>query len=86
MDLIYDKVKNTEHIHIFNHVRVALKVLTAADIVSAGSGHHILEYIKQGQMGRTNTLVCPESEKLPKRWIDAWNTILSTAVDGELLL
>ena len=84
MDLVYDSVTNPDHIHIFNHVRIALKVLTAADIVAVGHGYSILEDVKNRKSVRNSSLGWQHSEKLPPSWIKMWKMILEIVVQPHI--
>ena len=66
MDVIFREVNNPEHIHIFNHVRIALKLYTASDIVSIGSGATILPNVLKGINLRGSKLGWAKSEPIPK--------------------
>ena len=84
MDVVYKEVANVEHVHIFNHVRVALKLYTASDIVALGTGSTILPNILSGLNHRASTLAWPTSESLPPRWITIWETILVSIIQPNL--
>lgn len=80
MDVVFREVNNPEHIHIFNHVRIALKLYTASDIVSIGSGATILPNVLKGINLRRSKLGWAKSEPIPKRWVQIWESILTTVI------
>lgn len=80
VDIIYSEGRNIEHINIFNHVRIALKVYTASDIVALETGSTILKSIMRGGNYRRSTFGWPKSEPLPTRWMKIWETMLRTYI------
>lgn len=76
MDVIYEEVQNVYHVHIFNHMRIALKLHSASDIITLGSGTQILQSILDGKNYRQSTLGWPNSEPIPTQWLKVWKSLL----------
>ena len=85
MDAIHKNVNNTEHVQIFNHVRIALKLLTASDIVALGSGNRIIPAILKGDNSRTSSLGWPNSDNIPPRWLLIWESLLNNIIQPKLI-
>ena len=85
MDKVFESQHTSEHIHIFNHVRIALKVITASDIVTLGSNAHVLRSVRKGCIKRRSKLQWPKSENIPAKWLEVWNCILDDVIIPHLL-
>ena len=81
MDLIHESVTNVDHIHVFNHVRLALKLLTASDIVAVANGARVLDSIKNCKNHRKSTMCWPHSEKIPPSWKKIWSMLITNIVE-----
>ena len=67
-------------IQIINEIRLHLKLLTASDIVTLGSGSEILPNIYDAVNHRDSTLEWPETSSFPPTWIPLWRTALTVAI------
>ena len=76
MDEVFQSDISNEYKRIFNLVRQKLQVLTASDIVLAGTSNRICPELLQCINHRASTLKWPNVGTLPKQWKQIWNSIL----------
>ena len=61
---------------ILNEMRMALRLITASDIVSIGSNTSILSNILNGVNHRESKLEWPRSDEIPEGWAQIWKSAL----------
>jgi len=78
MDLFHSKVNDLKQLHILNSCRIALKIITIADMVDWKSGR-ILPSILLGRNNRESDLNWPNKE-VPDNWWKEWKTYCETYI------
>ena len=76
MDEIFQPDLSKEHKKIFNLVRQKLQVLTASDIVLAGTTNILCPELLHDKNNRFSTLKWPRVGTIPKQWLQIWNAAL----------
>lgn len=80
MDIVLDANIPVEQKIIFNEIRMHLRILTASDIIVLGSGSSVHPNVFKGIRFRPSSLLWPNTQKFPRRWLKVWNTILQTYI------
>ena len=84
MDVVFESDLPNEPKAIFNQIRTALQLVTAADLVEVGSDTNILQNIYELRNYRLSEWEWPLVLPFPDAWKDTWTSVLNNIIQVKL--